>query len=317
MISVNLDRKAQEHRTVFMETLAELIEEDSRTIVLESDLGGASYLTKLQKYPDNFINVGVAEANMIGVAVGLNLRGRIPYVHSFSPFVTRRCYDQLFVSAAYAHNTIKIYGSDPGVCATANGGTHTSFEDIAMMRAIPNTQILDPSDEYCLKSMIKQTHDSSAITYIRTSRKALSSFYLEDQVFELGKAIKLLDGQDILLLSMGEVMADTYKAALELQKLNIYSSVLDMFSVKPIDSEAIIKESQNKKLVVTIENHSINGGLGSIVAEILSEHQLCVPLLRLGVNEEFGEVGSLDYLKKRYGIDKDSIVSQIKERVSK
>ncbi len=305
---INTELKNPEQRVVFAETLIELMKTNDKIFALEADLGEASFFTRIEKAnPERFINVGIAEANMMGVAAGLSLRGNIPFVHTFAPFATRRSFDQIYLSCAYAKNTINIYGSDPGICVAINGGTHTSFEDIAMFRAVPEAMIFDPADATQLAWLIKQLAVKNGVHYIRNGRKSMPSIYEADSTFEIGKANVICEGSDILIVAMGETLAEAYKAAKEIGNC----TVLDMFTIKPLDAEAIIKHTKNKKLVVTVENHNINNGLGSAVAEVLAEKAAGVPLLRLGVNERFGQVGPQEYLRKAYRLDSVSIKEDI------
>lgn len=316
MFKLARSQKNIEQRQVIANTLIEMMKEDNRVVALEADLAEASFFCKIkEECPTQMINVGIAEANMIGIAAGLNLRGKIPFVHSFSPFVTRRAFDQIFVSCSYAKNTINIYGSDPGICAAINGGTHTSLEDIAMFRAIPHTKIFDVADAVQLKWLLTELKNCEGVNYFRTNRKAMPSIYDEGSTFEIGKCNVLIEGQDLLLIAMGETLYPTLQVAEELRKEGIHATVIDMFTIKPLDKENIIIYSQNKKMVVTVENHNINNGLGSAVAEVLAENGLAIKLKRIGIDEQFGQVGPIDYLRKIYGLDKDSILKTIKENI--
>lgn len=304
----------KELRSVFVETLQELMDKDQKVMALEADLGGASGFTKILKtHPKQFLNVGIAEANMAGVAAGLSLRGFIPYIHTFAPFATRRIYDQIFLSGAYANNNIKIYGSDPGVCVAVNGGTHTSFEDIAMMRAIPHALVFDPADGVQLAWLIRELKELHGVHYIRANRKAVPAIYAEGSTFAIGKGNILKNGTDVLLISMGEVLFSALEAAKELDEEGISVEVIDLFTIKPIDRELIINEMQRKKLVVTYENHNIINGLGSAVAEVLAEAGCGVPMKRIGVNEQFGQVGTLHDLKEAYGFTSAHVKEVIKD----
>lgn len=308
--------KTQALSMVFTNTLIELISENDKIVVLDADLAAASKFEKIKKeFPNRFIDAGIAEANMMGVAAGLSLRGFIPYVHSFSPFATRRCYDQLYLSGGYAQTNIKVYGSDPGVCAAKNGATHTTFEDIALMRMIPNSMIFDPADGFQLRWLIKELSKRPGIQYIRANRKAVPDIYDEKSTFSIGRGNLLKSGKDVLLISMGETLKSALDASEILEQKGISVSVIDMFTIKPIDRELIIKESKNKKLIVTYENHSINNGLGSSVAEILAEIGSNIALRRIGINERFGQVGSLDFLKQEYGLTKENVVKIIEHDI--
>ena len=312
MYKINTELSNTEQRMVFVTTLIEAMADNDKIYALEADLGAASFFDKIGvTYPQRFINVGIAEANMMGIAAGLSLRGNIPFVHSFAPFATRRSFDQIFLCAGYAKTTLNIYGSDPGICVAINGGTHTSFEDIAMFRAVPDAMIFDPADGVQLNWLIKELIPLEGLHYIRSSRKSLPSIYDTGSTFVIGKANIIREGKDILIAAMGETLMEAYKAAAELEKEGISCSVIDVFTVKPLDRVAIIENSKGKKLVTTVENHNINNGLGSAVAEVLAEEALAKPLLRLGVMERFGQVGSQEYLRKEYRLDYHSIKEDI------
>jgi transketolase len=301
MWNLCINGASKELRAVFVESLQQLMDENEKVIAIEADLGAASGFSKIGKsHRSQFINIGIAEANMIGVAAGLSMTGFIPFVHSFAPFAVRKGYDQLYLSCGYSGNTINIYGSDPGVCSGTNGGTHTTFEDIALMRAIPGTMIFDPADPVQLKWLIREVSGMSGIHYIRVNRKAVPCIYEEGSSFEIGKGNIIFDGKDVLLIAMGETLYPAYEAALELNREGIGVEVIDMFTVKPLDRELIRNELRGKKLIVTFENHSTTGGLGSAIAELLAEDGIGVPLRRIGINEEFGQVGPPDYLKRIY-----------------
>lgn len=314
MWKLTTEQNSKELRVVFVETLVEMMQHNEKIIAVEADLGGASGFTNIQKtHPKQFLNVGIAEANMAGIAAGLSLRGFVPYLHTFAPFASRRMYDQVFLSGAYAHTNMKIYGSDPGVCVAVNGGTHTSFEDIAMMRAIPHAMVFDPADATQLKWLLKELSGIHGIHYIRANRKAVKDIYHPDSIFQIGRGNVVKEGNEVLLISMGEVLSTAMESAYELEKQNISVEVIDMFTIKPLDVELIKTQSQGKRLVVTLENHNVINGLGSAVAEVLAENACGIPLKRIGVEEQFGQVGSIDYLKKVYGFTSEHVIEVIKE----
>ena len=318
MYKINTEQSAPEQKKVFVDTLIEVMETNDKVYALEADLGAASSFDRIGKTkPERYCNVGIAEANMMGIAAGLSLRGNIPFVHSFAPFASRRSFDQIFLCAGYAKTTLNIYASDPGICVAINGGTHTSFEDIAMFRAVPDALIFDPADGVQLNWLIKELVPLQGLHIIRSSRKVMPAIYEQGSTFTIGKANLLCEGDDILIIAMGETLAEAYKVALELKEEGISCCVLDMFTVKPLDREAIIKHSQGKKLIVSAENHNINNGLGSAVAEVLAEEAIGIPLLRLGIIERFGQVGPQEYLRKDYRLDKDSLKEDILKKYNK
>ena len=301
---------SMEMRRVFVDTLLSLMEQNGKIVAQEADLGTASSFIRIQeRFPDRYIDMGIAEANMIGVAAGLSMRGFIPFVHSFSPFVSRRVGDQLFLEGAYARNTINIYASDPGVCAASNGGTHTTFEDMALLRAIPTVQVFDPADGVQLEWLIHTVADLKGVHYIRTNRKEMSQIYTAGSTFAIGRGNVLRPGEDVLLIAAGELLRPALDAAETLQAQGISAEVIDMFTVKPLDHALILQEAKGKKRIITAENHSVIGGLGSAVAETLAEAGCGVPLTRVGVEDRFGQVGSFEFLKKDYGLTPEHIVS--------
>lgn len=304
----------KELRAVFVETLQEIMKENKKVVALEADLGGASGFTKIKKTnPEQFIQVGIAEANMVGVAAGMSMRGYIPFLHTFAPFTTRRALDQVFLEGAYAKNTINIYGSDPGVCVGANGGTHNTFEDIAIMRAIPNALVVAPADEVQLAWTIRECAKMEGVHYIRANRKGNPTMYAEGSTFEFGKGNVIREGSDVLLVSMGEMLSIAYNAAEKLAAEGISVEVIDMFTLKPFDAELIKKEIAGKKLVVTFENHSVINGLGSAVADVLAEEGAGIPLKKIGAKDVFGQVGSYGYLCKAFGLTEENIIETIKD----
>lgn len=311
-LAENRQETGKELRSCVVETLQELMREDDKVTALEADLGGASGFTKIKETnPNRFIQCGIAEANMIGVAAGLSVTGYKPFVHTFAPFATRRVFDQLFLSGAYAGNTINIYGSDPGFSVASNGGTHTSWEDVALMREIPGAVVCDPADDVQMEWIIKEFFKIEGIHYVRANRKAVRNVYQKGSEFEIGKGNILKQGDDILIIAAGQLVSEALDCAEALEKEDISIEVIDMFTIKPLDENLLIKEAKGKRKIVTIENHSVYGGLGSAVSEVMAENGIAVPLKRIGVKERFGQVGTADFLQKEFGLTAD----QIKEAI--
>lgn len=309
----NLILENIEMRKVYSETLKELIEKDKNVYVVEADLSEAITTNTIgTDYPDNFVNCGIMEANMVGVASGLSLLGKIPFIHTFTPFATRRCYDQLYLSGGYAKTNIRILGSDTGIAAQYNGGTHTSFEDIALMREIPQATVMTATDSTMLKKLLYKIKDLYGIYYISTVRKITYKIYEETENFEIGKGKVLKDGNDLTIIATGIMVAEALKAAEELEKTGISVAVIDMFTIKPLDKDLIIEYAKKTKKIITAENHNILGGLGSAVAETLVENYP-VPMKRVGVEERFGQVGTQDFLQKEYELTAEKIINKFKE----
>lgn len=312
----NYEIENVEMRQMYANTLLELAKANPNVIGLEADLMSAISTNKIIKeIPEQIINTGIMEANMMGVAAGLSLTGRIPYVHTFGQFATRRTFDQLFISGGYAKTNIKILGSDAGVTAEHNGGTHMAFEDLGLVRLIPGAHVYEVSDSTMLRYLLRKIEKEHGIHYIRTIRKNAVKLYPENEVFEAGKGKVLREGDDVTIIASGIMVAESLKAADLLQEQGIEATVIDMFSIKPIDKDLIVKYAEKTKAVVTAENHNVIGGLGSAVAEVLSEH--CpTRMRRIGVHEQFGQVGKLEYLKQFYKLTVKDIVSTAEEVVS-
>ena len=302
---------------IFNETMRELIQEDKQVVYLDADLMGSLKTAQLWKdYPNNVFNTGIQEANMIGVAAGLYLAGFKPYVHSFSPFASRRVFDQVFLSIGYGKKSVRIIGSDAGIMATNNGGTHMSFEDVAMMRTIPNACVADVSDPIVFGKLLRLTKDREGVTYIRTARRNLKDIYLPDENFELGKGKILKEGTDVTLIATGIMVATCLEAAKELEKEGISARVVDIFTIKPIDTELILQCAKETKGLVTCENASIYGGLGSAVTEITAQNNP-VKVKIIGITDSYGCVGNEQFLREKYGLTVNNVIKQTKGLLNK
>lgn len=307
----------KEMRQALAEALLERAKEDDRIVVLDADLMSC-HATKIfkQAYPDRFINVGIAEQNMIGIAAGMSAMGKIPFAYSFGPFATRRCFDQIFVSVAYAHQNVKIVGTDPGVTAEANGGTHMPFEDMAMMRAIPHMVCFEPTDATMIKKALPQIADYQGAVYTRMMRKKAEHVFDDSLDFKLGKAIELKDGNDVTLIASGIMVSRALEAAEVLISEGISAKVVNIHTWKPIDEEKIIECAKKTGAIVTCENHNVYGGLGSAVAEVLAKHAP-TPIEMVGVQDEFGQVGKNAYLSGVYHLTKDDIILATHKAISR
>lgn len=308
-------QQPKELRAIYQETLMEMMEENENLIVCDADLVNASGTGKLfRKYPNRCINMGISEANMIGASCGMSLTGKIPFVHTFAPFATRRVLDQLYLSGCYQQANIRIYGSDPGFWALHNGGTHTSIEDLALTRAVPQLIVIAPADAVQFKWIIKNTVDRYGMYYFRCSRKAVPDIYSEGSQFEIGKGNIICDGSDIAIFAIGEMIVEACKARKILEEYGISSTIVDMFTVKPLDEVLVREVSKGKRVIVAAENHNKIGGLGSAIAEILAENPIEAPLIRIAIQDHFGEVGTQDYLQCKFGLNADAIVSKVLEK---
>ena len=304
-------------RDAYCETLLKLADENDKVVVLDADLmSSMGMMPFLKKYPEKTFNVGIQEANMIGVAAGLSATGLIPFAHTFGPFASRRCYDQIFLSVGYSKLNVRIVGSDPGITAAFNGGTHMPFEDLGILRNIPNITILEPVDTVMLRDLLAQTAGKYGLFYIRLLRKNAVKIYEVGSTFEIGKGVTLKEGKDVTIISTGIMVKEALDAAKILEGQGISVRVVNMFTLKPIDKELIIKCAQETGAIVTAENHSIINALGSAVAEVLGEN-VPTPLERVGVKDLFGEVGPVTYLREKFELTTEEIVIKAKKAIDR
>lgn len=294
-------------------TIADLLDKDPDVIYVDADLmstiGTYKYHTQ---HPDRAINMGIAEANMIGVAGGLAASGFKPIAHTFGPFASRRVYDQVFLSAGYAKNDITVIGTDPGVCAAFNGGTHMPFEDVALYRAIPSATVFDITDTVMFEDILRQAVNLPGVKYIRVGRKTAAKVYEKGSQFDVGKAVKLREGKDLTIIAAGIMVHEAMQAAKVLSENGIEAEVLDMFTIKPLDEKAVIESAKKTGAVLVTENHNKIGGLYAAVCEALASNQP-TPAACVAVEDEYGEVGPQDYLQKRFGLTSDNIVKVAQE----
>jgi transketolase len=307
----------QEMRAVYCATMIEMAEKDERIVSVQADLmGGHGMKPFAEKFPGRSFNVGVAEANMAGVAAGLAAAGKIPFTHTFATFATRRCFDQIAISICYPRLGVRIIGSDPGVAAELNGGTHMALEDVGIMRTLPGMTIFEPVDSMQLKAALPALTYHEGPVYIRLFRKAAVSVFQEGYQFKLGKADVLKDGSDVTLIATGLCVPEALAASARLEESGIKARVLNTHTVKPIDAEAVVRAATETGAIVTVENHSIIGGLGSAVAEVLAEERP-TPLVRIGVRDRFGEVGKQDYLMRTFGITAADIENAARKAIQR
>lgn len=297
-------------KNVLGETIPALAEKNPDIIYLDADLMSCIGTAKwAAAHPDRAVNCGIAEANMVGVACGLASAGFKPIVHTFGPFASRRCYDQVFLSGGYAKNDITIIGTDPGVTATMNGGTHMPFEDVALYRALPGSTVIDATDPALLASVLAQCVDRPGVKYIRVGRKQYARVYAEGSEPPIGKAVTLREGGDIAIFAAGIMVHEAMQAARILEAEGVQAAVIDMFTIKPLDEEAVEFWAKKCGAVLSAENHNRYGGLWSAVSEALA--QRCpVPAGYVAVEDEFGEVGPQGYLQERFGLTAAHIVER-------
>lgn len=311
------EKEAREMRAVYCETLQQLARENDRIAVLDADLVGSSGTKPFfNEFPDRAIDCGIQENNMIGVAAGMSAAGMIPFAHSFGPFASRRCVDQIFISCAYAKLNVRIVGSDPGVTAAYNGGTHMPFEDMGTLMSIPQITLLEPTDSVQLRWMIRQLEKEYGVYYIRMLRQNAVGVFEEGSDFELGKIARLKEGADVAIVCSGILVGEALKAAAALEAQGVSAAVLNAFTWKPLDAETLAEYAAKCGCVVTAENHNITGGLGAAVAASLSRTRP-VPVEMVGVNDEFGEVGTEDFLRKRFDLTADHIIRAAKAAIAR
>ena len=311
------EKEAREMRAVYCETLQQLARENDRIAVLDADLVGSSGTKPFfNEFPDRAIDCGIQENNMIGVAAGMSAAGMIPFAHSFGPFASRRCVDQIFISCAYAKLNVRIVGSDPGVTAAYNGGTHMPFEDMGALMSIPQITLLEPTDSVQLRWMIRQLEKEYGVYYIRMLRKNAVGVFEEGSDFELGKIARLKEGADVAIVCSGILVGEALKAAAALEAQGVSAAVLNAFTWKPLDAETLAEYAAKCGCVVTAENHNLTGGLGAAVAASLARTRP-VPVEMVGVNDEFGEVGTEDFLRKRFDLTADHIIRAAKAAIAR
>ena len=288
-------------RSVFVSTLQDLMATDDRVVCLEADLGGASGTAELaETNPDRYVQCGISEANMVGVAAGMSAEGFKPFAHTFGPFFARRAFDQIYLSGAYAHNTLNLYGSDPGFTVGANGGTHTTWDDVAIMRTIPGAVVCDAADDVEMEWIVREFAKMEGVHYVRAARKGSRRLYEEGSTFEMGRGNVVRKGDDVLVVASGQLVHDALDAAEALEAKGVSVEVVDMFCIKPLDEGLVLSEAAGKRAVVTFENHGVVGGLGDAVAAVLAENGVAVPFRRHAVRERFGQVGSADFLQGEF-----------------
>ena len=304
-------------RTAYCDTLLELAEKDERIVALDADLMGAMGMKPFAKrYPVRTVDCGIQEANMIGVACGLAVWGKIPFAHTFGPFCTRRACDQIFMSGAYNKANVKVVGSDPGITAAYNGGTHMPFEDMGIMRGIPTMTVVEPTDIVMLKGLMPQIADTYGMFYMRLVRKEVRKVYDEGSHFTIGKAAHLRDGSDVTIIASGYCVAEALDAADVLRAQGVSARVLNMFTWKPLDEEAVLCAACETGAIVTAENHNVINGLGSAVSELLAKRHPA-PVEMVGVQDEFGEVGPVNYLRERFGLTGADIAAAVRRALAR
>ena len=303
-----------EMRAMYAQCLGELMERDEKLVLLDADLSKACGTFPLRKrFPDRIYDCGVAEQNMISIAAGLASYGYKPWAESFAPFATRRVCDQIAISVCYAKRNVKIVGTDPGIAAELNGGTHMSLEDMGVVRSIPGLVIFEPTDTVQLKAAMPVLHAYEGPVYMRMNRREFPTVFPEGYRFDLFKADLLRAGTDVTILAAGLMVSESLQAAETLAAEGISCEVINVHTIKPIDRETILASAKKTGVIVTAENHNVIGGLRSAVLEALAHDP--VPVWAVGAQDRFGEVGKLPYLKEALGLNAAHVVAVVREAV--
>lgn len=306
---MNIDKKIATRQS-YGEELAKLGEDNEKIVVLDADLSSATK-TKIfaEKFPDRFINVGIAEQNLMGIAAGLSTFGKIPFTSTFAVFAAGRAYEQIRNSIAYPNLNVKICATHAGVTVGEDGATHQMIEDLSLMRTLPNMTVMCTSDDIQTKWAVREIAKVNGPVYLRLCRMATPIIYDVTQQFEVGKGVQIGDGKDASIIATGVTVSEALKAKELLKEKGINVRVIDIHTIKPIDKALIIKCAKETKRIITIEDHNIIGGLGSAVCEVLSE-EYPIKVERMGIPDCFGRSGKAEELLHYYKIDCNAIVEK-------
>lgn len=300
-------------RQAYGEALANIGEKYPDIVVLDADLAEATKTGIFKKkYPERFFDMGIAEADMIGTAAGLSTCGKIPFASSFAMFAIGRAFEQIRNSVAYPRLNVKIAATHAGVSVGEDGATHQTIEDIALMRAVPNMQIISPCDQFETAWAVEEAVKINGPVYIRLGRCDVPDIYSESQKFEFGKGIELKTGKDVTIIATGIMVAEAIDAAKILEEKGISARIIDIHTIKPLDKEIIIKAARETRGIVVAEEHNIFGGLGGAVCEVVSE-SMPTKVLRVGVEDEFGQSGKAKELLAEYNLTAENIVKKVEE----
>ncbi len=304
-------------RNYYGKALAELAKTRKDVVVLDADLAGSTKTSEFEKVaPERFVEVGIAEQNMIGVAAGLAASGKTVFASTFAVFATGRCWEQIRLAVAYPKNNVKIVSTHCGISVGEDGASHQGLEDISIMRSIPNMVVISPADAYEAYAATMALADYKGPCYMRLGRADFPIITKEGEKFEIGKAKVLREGKDVTLIGTGQMVSACLQAAEELEAKGISAEVINVSTIKPLDTECIRKSVSKTGCAVTAEEHSIIGGLGSAVAEFLSE-ECPAPLTRVGTKDTFGESGKAELLMEKYGLTAKDIAEAANVSISK
>ena len=304
-------------RSGFGAGLTELGKNNKNVVTLCADLTGSLKMNDFKdNHPDRFFQIGIAEANMIGIAAGMTIGGKIPFTGTFANFSTSRVYDQIRQSVAYSNKNVKICASHAGLTLGEDGATHQVLEDIGMMKMLPHMTVINTCDFNQTKAATIAIAEHVGPVYLRFGRPKVPNFTDENQKFEIGKAVTLEEGSDLTIIATGHLVWEAIEACKALKEININAEVINIHTIKPLDRDAVIKSVKKTKCVVTAEEHMLNGGLGESIAQLLSR-ELPTPLEMVGVNDTFGESGTPRQLMEKYGLTSSDIVKASKKVVSR
>ena len=311
------EKDSRANRDGYVTAMQEMMAADPKVCHVDCDLYNCINTAKLEKeFPKQTFNAGIAEADAMGIAAGLAATGRTVFMHSFGCFSSRRAYDQAFMSCAYAKLPVHVLGSDPGVCAAYNGGTHMPFEDMALYMAIPEAVVIDPTDYAMINCLTKKLAASGKFSFMRMVRKGIVKVYEDGSDFEIGKGVTLKEGKDVTIIASGIMVDEALKAEEMLAAEGISAKVIDMFTWKPIDEELIVASAKETGAIVTAENHQVKCGLGSAVAQVVAKNTP-VPMEMVGIEDRFGQVGAQNFLQEEYGLTAAHIVEAAKKSISR
>ncbi|MGN7397037.1 transketolase family protein [Peribacillus frigoritolerans] len=300
-------------RKGFADALIRLGEKHDNLVVLDADCA-KSNMTNLYKnrFPERFFNIGISECDLVGTAAGMAVAGKVPFANAYANFLTGRAFDQMRISVCYSNNNVKIVGHNAGTSAAQEGATHLPLEDISLMRSLPRMTVIVPADAVEMEKAVEAAYYHEGPIYLRVGKLPVPIVTKKEEPFKIGKAIKYREGSDITIISTGIMLDESLKAAGELEKQGVSAELLHIHTIKPIDKEAIIVSAAKTKHVITVEEHSIIGGLGSAVAEVLSENQPA-KLRRIGTNDRFGVSGKMDELLDLFELRAHRIISTANE----
>lgn len=303
-------------RDVFGQTLGELMAKDEKIVVIDADLAGCDGTKNLRNlFPDRAFDVGIAEANMASIAAGMSSYGFKPWITSFTPFATRRIADQLAISIAYSQQNVKIVGTDPGISAELNGGTHMSVEDVGIVRSIPTVVIFEPIDEVQLRKAVPVINDYKGVVYMRMFRKDQPIITKEDYEFDLFTADVLKQGKDVTIFASGIMVDTSLKAAEALKEEGVSVEVINVHTIKPIDEKTVLESLSRTGCGVVAENHNVLGGLYSAVCETVCKNAPA-PIIPIGIPDRFGEVGKMPYLREQMGMTLEDVIAACRKAIS-